>query len=514
MSSASVRRSSSVGVRSSGPAGLVGSRLAVRASSGDGVSGSAEAGSAGAGSSSSEAAAAAPAAAPAARSLTELGAYPAAFLFRRWLAFIGIIFGYACFYLTRNSLTYTAPALVQDASLGIGMAEVGAMTSIFPIAYGTSKFISGVLGSRTSPRALLAGGLAVTAALNVGFGVSSLLPVFCVLWALNGMLQGVGAPCCARILTSWYATAERGTYWGMWNVAHNMGGFAAPVLVGAAAKRWGWRAGMLAPGVVGLAMAALLLLLIRDTPEKAGFLPVEAPKAEAKAPESEAAAAPKQKESLVSLLVSDCLKNPYVVLLALTYFFVYVVRQGVTSWFVFYLMQVKGVPDAGAAGLRVSGLELGGLFGSLLAGRLSDFLIKRAKPGEGTVGKRVQVMIAYIAGVALSLAAFAAAPADASALQWAAVFAIGFFLYGPQMMVGLAGAELVRPESVGASQGFLGWIAYLGAAGAGIPLAHIVKAYGWKAYFTTLTAACAGAAALLAPMINAKNYNQVHAKED
>ena len=30
------------------------------------------------------------------------------------------------------------------------------------------------------------------------------------------------------------------------------------------------------------------------------------------------------------------------------------------------------------------------------------------------------------------------------------------------MMIGLCGAELVRPESVGASQGFLGWVAYLG----------------------------------------------------
>ena len=28
--------------------------------------------------------------------------------------------------------------------------------------------------------------------------------------------------------------------------------------------------------------------------------------------------------------------------LALTYFFIYVVRQGVTSWFVFYLLQVGG----------------------------------------------------------------------------------------------------------------------------------------------------------------------------
>lgn len=52
------------------------------------------------------------------------------------------------------------------------------------------------------------------------------------------------------------------------------------------------------------------------------------------------------------------------------------------------------------------------------------------------------------------------------------------------MMIGLCGAELVRPESVGASQGFLGWVAYLGAANAGIPLSIIVKDYGWGAYFS------------------------------
>ena len=35
------------------------------------------------------------------------------------------------------------------------------------------------------------------------------------------------------------------------------------------------------------------------------------------------------------------------------------------------------------------------------------------------------------------------------------------------MLIGLCGAELVGPSSVGASEGFLGWIAYLGAANAG-----------------------------------------------
>ncbi len=39
----------------------------------------------------------------------------------------------------------------------------------------------------------------------------------------------------------------------------------------------------------------------------------------------------------MKLLVDNCLKNPYIWLFAIAYFFVYVVRQGVTSWFIFYL---------------------------------------------------------------------------------------------------------------------------------------------------------------------------------
>ena len=125
----------------------------------------------------------------------------------------------------------------------------------------------------------------------------------------------------------------------------------------------------------------------------------------------------------------------------------------------------------------------------------------------------MQVVMAYTVGVAAMLVAFWATPATLAWAQWATVFMIGFFLYGPQMLIGLCGAELVGPESVGASevrrllachcksrqwfmhkamqcptwklclrmQGFLGWVAYLGAANAGVPLSIIVKNYGWNA---------------------------------
>ena len=447
---------------------------------------------------------------PGVATMQDLPAYPRDFTTRRALTFAGLVLGYACYYLTRNSLTYTAPVMVADASLGMDITRVGALTSLFPIAYGFSKFVSGVLGARTSPTIMLAGGLMATAAVNVAFGFGTSMTWFCCFWALNGILQGFGGPCCARMLTSWFATKERGTYWGMWNIAHNLGGFAAPVLAGSAARAFGWQWGMWAPGAVGLVVGALLLLVVRDSPESVGYPPVEAPpppSAEAAAKRVAAGDTSTEAPSLLSLLLNNVLRNPYIWGMALTYFFVYVVRQGVTSWFVFYLIKAKGVADAGSAAFRVSGLELGGLVGSLLAGRLSDGLIAR-HPDRGAVGARVRVVIAYTFGVAASLALFYLTPASAAWAQWATVFMIGFFLYGPQMLIGLCGAELVGPESVGASEGFLGWVAYLGAANAGVPLSLIVKNYGWEAYFGALLAACAGALLLLAPMVNLKSYVQ------
>ena len=472
------------------------------------------------------------------------------FQLRRLLVFLGILLGYSCYYLTRNSMTYTAPVLIASdtgKALGLDITSIGQLTSIFPIAYGMSKFVSGVVGAKFPPRVMLAGGLALTGVFNILFGYSASMLYYLVFWTMNGVLQGFGGPACARILTTWFATKERGTYWGMWNIAHNLGGFLAPLLAGNAARLFGWQWGMWAPGIIGVLMAIMVLFLVDDSPERAGYPPVE--KAKRKKPADAASAADKEEAkpaaneeakpaaneeakpaakeeakpaakkaeedmTLMEILFQNVLSRPAIWGMAFAYFFVYVLRQGITSWSTFYLLNAKEVADVGSAVARVSGLELGGLAGSLVAGKISDYAISRARPGEGSVGKRVQVVMAYLVGVAGALLLFKAVPGPWAVAQWFVVFMIGFFLYGPQMLIGLCGAELVGPLSVGASEGFLGWIAYLGAANAGVPLSIIVKNYGWNAYFVTLLCAAGGAMLLLAPMVNLKSAVQREAEEE
>lgn len=72
------------------------------------------------------------------------------------------------------------------------------------------------------------------------------------------LLRGWGSPVCARLLTAWYSRTERGGWWALWNTAHNVGGALIPMVVGAAALHYGWRAGMTIAGCLAI-LAGLYL---------------------------------------------------------------------------------------------------------------------------------------------------------------------------------------------------------------------------------------------------------------
>ena len=65
------------------------------------------------------------------------------------------------------------------------------------------------------------------------------------------------------------------------------------------------------------------------------------------------------------------------------------------------------------------------------------------------MGKRLLVVRGYLVGLGLALCTLCALP-NLWWAQWLTVFMVGFFLYGPQMLIGLCGAEIVGRDSVGA----------------------------------------------------------------
>mmetsp|Transcript_63543 Transcript_63543/g.151551 ORF Transcript_63543/g.151551 Transcript_63543/m.151551 type:complete len:545 (+) Transcript_63543:54-1688(+) len=411
---------------------------------------------------------------------------------RKWLTFWSCFFGYSVCYFTRQSLNYTAPVL-QQAMGWQGLAQLGQLTSIFPLAYGSSRFLGGVLGDRMSPRKVFALGLTICGGLNVAFGLSSSLPFFVLFWFLNGCFQGLAAPPCVKMITNWFSPKERGQWWSIWHASINLGGFLIPFLAGSLAENFGWRYGMLGPGVLALATAFICFTLMRDGPTKV----VKSETIEAT--EGDKPKTVEAPEDAQVGIVEGLLMDPVQWALGLGYLLVYVARYGLSSWGVFYLLH-SGTGSAAKAAALLSGFELGGFIGNLSGGKLSDVFVQMNGDEDTSPGQRAKVVGLFFAAALALIPLFALCPASLPWAQYLLLLGIGHFLSGAQLLLPLVAAEVAPKSLLATATGFIGWVGYFGAALAGLPLSMVVQRLGWNWYFTVLTAAAGCGTVLLIPL--------------
>ncbi|MEN7469918.1 MFS transporter family glucose-6-phosphate receptor UhpC [Providencia stuartii] len=409
-------------------------------------------------------------------------------LYRYWRIHIMIALyaGYATYYFTRKSFNYVMPEMIKD--LGISIADVGILTTAFYLVYGFSRFASGIMSDASNPRFFMGVGLIITGFINIFFGMSSSLWLFTFFWVLNAFFQGWGWPPCSKSLTSWYSRNERGLWWSICNTSHNVGGAIIPLLAGGLAVHYGWRYGMYIPGIIAIIVGLFVCLRLRDKPSTMGLPTVGHWRNDELELQQEASS---RKLKLWPILVQYIFTNKYVWLLAVSYILVYIVRIGLNDWTNLYLVEEYGY-DLIKANSALSFLEVGGFIGTLVAGWGSDFFFK---------GNRTPMNIIFMVGIGVVAAFLWLFPEMGYMLISVCFFFVGFFIFGPQMLIGMAAAEASHKDSAGAATGFVGLFGYLGAALSGYPLAKVIETAGWNGFFITMIIATLLSVVLLLPLL-------------
>jgi len=404
--------------------------------------------------------------------------------YRYWRVriFYSIYVGYVFFYFTRKSFTFVMPEMVQD--LGLSYSQLGILSTVLYLSYGISKFASGVISDRSNPRYFMAVGLILTGVLNVFFGLASSLVWLAVICALNGIFQGWGWPPIAKQLTYWFSKKERGTWWSICSTSHSVGGGLIPIIVAYAViynftDISGWRYAMMLPGFTCIAVGIFLLNRLRDVPQSLGLPPIELYRGEQEESRQYIKESNEVRLTAKQILFERVLNNKFVWVMAFSYFFVYVVRTAVNDWTIPYLVGLGY--DRVLAGASVMWFEIGAFIGTLVAGWCSDIFFQ---------GRRVPFMLICAVGMAITLYFFADLPVGTGSnikYCYALMASIGFFVFGPQMLIGLAAAEYVDKKAACTANGFVGCWGYAGAAVTGYPLGLIID-YSWGAYYWILVA--------------------------
>lgn len=407
----------------------------------------------------------------------------------RLRTFFGMYVGYAFYYFSRKSFTFAMPAMLED---GFSLAELGMLGTILSLVYGVSKFVSGVMGDKSNPRYFMAFGLMMTGLCNIFFGLSTAWAFLALFWGLNAWFQGWGWPGCAKLLTHWYAQSERGTWWSLWNTSHNLGGALIPLVAAYCAVHFGWRYAMFVPGALCILVGFFVIDRLRDVPESLGLPPIEQFKGEKSVVTS------KSSLSVREILFKYVLCNEYLWLMALAYFFIYIVRIGFGDWSMVYLVKAKGYAQVEAASC-VLWFEVGGFLGSIFAGWGSDKFF---------LGKRNPLNVICSAGAIGSVCALYWLSGSWLIVDSAIFFMTGFFIFGPQMLIGMVAAEITHKKAAATSSGFAGCFAYLGAAVAGGPLGMLISQSGWDFFFAVLLSCGLAAMTLILPLWSIKTYSE------
>jgi OPA family glycerol-3-phosphate transporter-like MFS transporter/OPA family sugar phosphate sensor protein UhpC-like MFS transporter len=429
------------------------------------------------------------------------------FRYWQWRTILVSMTGYALFYFVRKNFSMAMPGM--EADLGISKTSLGIFLTLNGLIYGLSRFVNGLFADRLNARFYLAIGLALCALSNFAFGfgvdIASLIsgetsgPGFTntlasflgITWIVNGILQGSGAPPCMRLITHWVPPAQLATKMSVWNSSHSIGAGLVIILCGyimGGARAGAWRWCFWIPAGISFCGAILLLIFLRDTPSDVGL------------PElGSAVVVKKRKEGMTAqhaaFLRKRVFGNPLIWLLGLANFFVYVVRFTVLDWGPTLLRQSKNV-SLEHSGWLVALFEIVGIAGMLAAGWTTDRFMK---------GRAHRTCVFCMAGAALSAFIFWRIPAGAPVwMLFAALCGMGFFIYGPQALVGIAAINQATKKAAATAVGVVGIFGYLSTAVSGVGFGYIAQHHGWDAACIIVIVMAVAGACLLLLMWNAK----------
>ncbi len=420
--------------------------------------------------------------------------------------------GYALYYFVRKNFSMAMPGMETD--LGISKTNLGIYLTLNGVIYGVSRFVNGIFADRCNARLYMATGLALCALSNFafGFGVdiaswisgqpsgpgfTNVLILFLgMTWLVNGALQGTGFPPCARLLTHWIPPRELATKMSVWNTSHSIGAGLVVILCGYIMNHMGegahhtgaWRWCFWIPAGIAMVGSIMLFVFLRDTPSSVGLPELEGTTVKLKKKVEKSA-------EYRAFLREKVFGNPLIWILGFANFFVYIVRFSVLDWGPTLLKQSKGVSLA-HAGWMVALFEIAGIAGMLVAGWATDRFLK---------GRAHRTCVFCMLGATICAVLLWMIPSGASSwMLFAVLCATGFFIYGPQALIGIAAANQATKKAAATANGLTGIFGYASTAVSGVGFGYVAQHYGWdNAYIAIIGMAVVGTGVFML-MWNAK----------
>jgi OPA family glycerol-3-phosphate transporter-like MFS transporter len=405
---------------------------------------------------------------------------------------ISIIFGYGTYYLCRQNFSMIMPAFMEE--FGYSKTQLGWVLTIASMVYGVGKFVNGYISDKSNARYFMVIGLLCSAIITFILAFSESIWFLGFFLIINHWFQSMGWPPAARMLTHWFAPKELGTKWALGAASHQVGGAITLIFSGYLVANFGWRYAFFIPSIIAIIIAAILFNRLRESPKELGLPPVEAYKGDEDFEEYTS------EDHLTSMeLFRKVFVNRNMWYICFANMCVYIVRIGIIFWAPLFLKEFKNI-SLEHAGWQVAAYEVTGLLGGFAAGWMSDKIMG---------GQRGPVGALFMICLAIALIMFWKMPEGYVYFSTISLILVGFFVYGPQVLVGVASADFASKKAIGTANGLAGTMGYVGSGLSGICVGALIDNWGWSsAFIFFISAALLGAMFFILTWHGVNKHNQ------
>jgi ACS family hexuronate transporter-like MFS transporter len=347
----------------------------------------------------------------------------------RWFVVMMVFVATGLSFLDRQVLSIAIIKIQKE--FDFNDVEYGWVNTSFLLSYALMFTVGGWLIDRIGAKKGLAVAVGVWSVANALHGVMNNLSQLVAFRFFLGMGEGACFPGAAKTVYDWFDKKERALANGIAIGGAAIGGVIAPPLTIWISEYFGWRAGFVIPGLVGIAWVVVWLMIPWQKPV------------------SNIAARAKVADTTNNIPFSTVLKLKETWVFIFMRFLLDPVMYFMMFWIPKYLNQVRGVPFEQIGGLFwIPFLALG--VANVLGGFLSDRLVK----SNFSINKARKTVMGFAAALTLAvpLTEYTSEVGVAVAMMAVYMFAHGFWItnyitcisdmFGPKAtstVVGLSG---------------------------------------------------------------------------
>ena len=181
-----------------------------------------------------------------------------------------IIWGLSCIFYFYECLLQVSPSVISSELMrdfSVTSQTLGVLSGIYFYSYAAMQLPGGILMDKYGPRLLLSLATAICAISTIAFGLTESYFMACVARLMIGYGSAFAAGGAMKLASSWFPAERFALLTGIMVTIGMLGAIGGEAPLAMLVDTYGWRQSMVIMGSLGIIIAVLILIIVRDLPK-------------------------------------------------------------------------------------------------------------------------------------------------------------------------------------------------------------------------------------------------------